>query len=45
MIQQYRLTSEQVNSQVVGDRELAENICQEVRDQSPQGINYNVLVM
>ena len=29
-----------------GDRELADNImCQEVRDQSPQGINYNVLVM
>ena len=28
-----------------GDRELAKNICQEVRDQSPQGINYNALVM
>ena len=28
-----------------GDRELAENICQELRDQSPQGINYNVSVM
>ena len=27
------------------DRELAENICEEVRDQSPQGINYNALVM
>ena len=28
-----------------GDRELADNICEEVRDQSPQGINYNVLLM
>ena len=38
-------TSVESGSVEDGDRELAENICEELRDQSPQGITYNVLVM
>ena len=47
MIQQCGLTSEQVNSQdhclsevcmEAGDKGLAENICQELRNESPQGM-------